>query len=131
MIIMNLGPSDFAELANTIKAVRPREADILEDVEEIKACGANSAGGGGFRTGNTCARGGGGLTGSVAESVGKLNKAETQLLSRLDRVHSRIVGGMTWETARSLKDKGLATIVEHRAWLTKKGEKYKKEKGLY
>lgn len=36
---------------------------ITERVEELKACGANKPGGGGFSAGNTCARGGGGSAG--------------------------------------------------------------------
>lgn len=47
---------------------------IEERVEEIKACGANKPGGGGFAAGNTCARGGKG--GVDAKTVEKTNTTE-------------------------------------------------------
>lgn len=42
---------------------------IEERVVELKACGANKPGGGGFSAGNTCARGGGGVAGPDNPSV--------------------------------------------------------------
>lgn len=46
---------------------------ISSRLEEIKACGANKPGGGGFAAGNTCARGGGGVD---AKTVDKTNTTE-------------------------------------------------------
>lgn len=68
---MNLGPNDFAQLANTLKSVRPDDVGILEETAELKGCGANQPGGGGFRSGNTCGRGGGGggKTGSATHGM--------------------------------------------------------------
>lgn len=51
---------------------------IASRYEELKACGANKPGGGGFSTGNTCARGGGGDGGE-----GGVESEETQTISKM------------------------------------------------
>lgn len=42
---------------------------ITERVEELKGCGANKPGGGGFSAGNTCARGGGSSSSTRDEDI--------------------------------------------------------------
>lgn len=66
---MNLGPHDMAEIANSLKGL----LEIDDRTLEIKACGANKPGGGGFSAGNTCARGGkgGGWTGDPKDNPAK------------------------------------------------------------
>lgn len=71
---MNLGPHDIAELANHLKSVRGEDVEEIENLLELKGCGANKPGGGGFSTGNTCARGGKG--GVEASTVEKTNVTE-------------------------------------------------------
>lgn len=51
---------------------------IEERVVEIKACGANKPGGGGFSTGNTCARGGGKSGVGSADNPGIADKIMTE-----------------------------------------------------
>lgn len=55
---------------------------ILLRRSELKGCGANSAGGGGFRTGNTCARGG--PEGKDADK--QLAKQKTIALKKLSKI---------------------------------------------
>lgn len=66
---------------------------IEERVEEIKACGANKPGGGGFAAGNTCARGGGGSSsGDTAFKNGDLVVAQKSEQGLIKGASYNIVG---------------------------------------
>lgn len=101
---MNLQPHDWAQLANTLKSVRPDDTDELEELSEIKACGANKPGGGGFSAGNTCARGG--------KGGGSLKKGDRVTLTEhpfMNNETSKLAKGATG-TITKVDSAGNATV---------------------
>lgn len=61
---------------------------ITERVAELKGCGANKPGGGGFSAGNTCARGGGSF--HKGDMVTISNAKQYDALSKTDKVNGTV-----------------------------------------